>query len=125
MNTIDFFVFPKTLRRMHQGSLGAYIDEFAAILHDQGYSRTWACDMIRVVADFSRRLYGRHFGAEDVDADRLKRFLAHRKRTRNRTNSDAEEAKKRQILDKNESEENGRRKGTFYAPGFSPLSQRP
>jgi site-specific recombinase XerD len=82
MSTANFFVFPKTLRRMHQGPLGVYIDEFAALLQQQGYSRMWACVMIRLVADFSRWLYRRYLGAEDVDADRLKRFLAHRKRTR-------------------------------------------
>jgi hypothetical protein len=76
MSTAAFFVFPKTLRRMHHGPLGVYMDEFAALLQVQGYSRKPACEMIRVVADFSRWLYGRYLGAEDVVADCLKRFLA-------------------------------------------------
>ncbi len=88
MSTAAFFVFPKTLRRMHHGPLGVYMDEFAALLQLQGYSRKPACEMIRVVADFSRWLYGRYLGAEDVVADCLKRFLAHRKRARTVGRSD-------------------------------------
>ena len=88
MSTAALFVFPKTLRRMHHGPLGVYMDEFAALLQLQGYSRKPACEMIRVVADFSRWLYGRYLGAEDVVADCLKRFLAHRKRARTVGRSD-------------------------------------
>lgn len=82
MSAAAFFKFSSTLRRMHQGPLGVYIDEFAALLQQQGYSRHSSCEMIRVVADFSHWLCRRYLGAEDIDADRLKRFLAHRKRTR-------------------------------------------
>lgn len=39
---------------MHEGPLGVYIDDFAALLQEEGYSLHSSCEMIRVVADFSR-----------------------------------------------------------------------
>jgi hypothetical protein len=54
MSAAAFFKFSRTLRRMHEGPLGVYIDDFAALLQEEGYSRHSSCEMIRVVADFSR-----------------------------------------------------------------------
>ena len=39
MNTAAYFSAPKTLRRIHAGPLGPYVDEFASWLQEQHYSR--------------------------------------------------------------------------------------
>jgi hypothetical protein len=37
-----FFRNPQTIRQKRQGPLGAYIDDFAQLLSDQGYTRECA-----------------------------------------------------------------------------------
>jgi hypothetical protein len=39
MSTSAYFAAPKTLRRVHQGPLGPYINDFAQWLQEQHYSR--------------------------------------------------------------------------------------
>ena len=68
-------------RGMYEGPLGPHIDEFIARLQGQDYARHSIRCKVRVIADFSRWLDKCHFGADAVDADRVQRFLAHRKRS--------------------------------------------
>lgn len=80
MGATDFFVFPSTRRRIYAGPLGPYIDEFTDRLQQRGYSKNSIRTKIRVVASLSRWLGNHDLGPANVDADRLKRFLAYRKR---------------------------------------------
>lgn len=81
MSTTAFFAFASTRRRMYAGPLGPHIDEFIAQLQGQDYATHSIRCQVRVIADFSRWLDRRHLGADAVDADRMRHFLAHRKRT--------------------------------------------
>jgi site-specific recombinase XerD len=70
----------KTGRRICGGPLGPYIDPFIALLEEQGYRRRSVNSAARIVADFSRWLYGHYLDAKDCDVDRVRRFLIFRKR---------------------------------------------
>ena len=78
MNTAAYFAAPKTLRRIHEGPLGPYVDEFASWLQEQRYSRSSGRGAIRAVANWSRWLQGRRVASGDVDAKLLDRYLAYR-----------------------------------------------
>jgi site-specific recombinase XerD len=77
MNTAAYFAAPKTLRRIHQGPLGPYVDDFAGGLQEQRYSRSSGRGAVRAVANWSRWLYGRRVGSGDVDAELLDRYVAY------------------------------------------------
>ncbi len=77
-----FFVFPQTRQCMHEGPLGCHIDDYARLLHDQGYSRPAARDQIRLVADLSRWLQRQGLGARDLHQPRIAAFLRFRQRPR-------------------------------------------
>ena len=77
MNAATYFAAPKTLRRIRQGPLGAYVDDFASWLQEQRYSRSSGRGIIRAVAHWSRWLYGRRVASRDVDAELLHRYLAY------------------------------------------------
>ena len=47
---------PHTLGRMREGPLGAYVDEFARQLSDEGYSRAACRYALQVVADLGHWL---------------------------------------------------------------------
>jgi len=81
MSTTAFFACPKVLRRVGFGPLGVYVDEFAALLQREGYSKRRACSMIRVISRFSRWLYERYLAATDFNPHQVARFLAHCRRS--------------------------------------------
>lgn len=58
------------------------MDGFAAWLWERGYSQATAYPYIRVIADFSRFLERKDFGAGEVDESRANEFLRHRRRRR-------------------------------------------
>lgn len=78
--TTRFFSFPSTIRRMHEGPLGRFVDSFAQQLHELQFSRESARTQILCVADFSRWMDRRNLNAEDLDADTVDRYLKHRSR---------------------------------------------
>jgi integrase/recombinase XerD len=80
MGTAVFFAFASTRRRMYAGPLGSHIDEFIALLQDQGYARHSIRCKVRVVSDFSRWLDKHDLGFEDLGAERVNRYLLYRKR---------------------------------------------
>ena len=80
MSATEFFTFPRTHRRLYAGPLGPHLDEFTDHLQERGYSISSIRTKLRAVASFSRWLESHNLGPEDVDAERVKRFLAHRKR---------------------------------------------
>ena len=75
MNTAAYFSAPKTLRRIHAGPLGPYVDEFASWLQEQHYSRALGQTSVRAVANRSRWLQNRHVAAWDIDANLLGRYF--------------------------------------------------
>lgn len=81
MSKPEFFVFAGTRRRMYAGPLGSQIDDFIELLQEQGYDRHSIRCKIRSVADFSRWLHRQEWALEDVDPDRVRRFLSYRKRS--------------------------------------------
>jgi site-specific recombinase XerD len=89
MSATEFFTFSRTHRRLYAGPLGPHIDEFTDHLQERGYSRSSIRTKLRVVASFSRWLKRHNLGPEDVDAERVKRFLTHRKRVGHRIAADA------------------------------------
>lgn len=80
MNAKVFFSFAGTRRRMYAGPLGAHIDDYIALLQKQGYVRHSIRCKVRAVAAFSRWLDKQKIALEDVDPDKVARFLARRKR---------------------------------------------
>ena len=76
----QFVTFPTTRQRMHEGPLGAYIDEYAALLYEQGYSRQGGGWQIRWVAVLSRWMQQRGLQAKDLTPPTVARYLQFRKR---------------------------------------------
>ena len=89
MTTAPFFAFASTRRRMYEGPLGSYVDEYIQELREQGYLQHSIRGKVRVIADFSRWLDGQKLGPDDVGRDRVKRFLVYRKRIKCWTFGDA------------------------------------
>jgi site-specific recombinase XerD len=81
MSNTGFFAFAGTRRRMYAGPLGSHIDDFIELLQEQGYDRHSIRCKIRSVANFSRWLDRQDWALEDVDPDRVRRFLSYRKRS--------------------------------------------
>jgi site-specific recombinase XerD len=84
MGTEAFFTFPSTICRLHEGLLGPYVDDYAALLLAQGYCRKAARSQLRCVAEFSRWLKRRKLSVEDIDGATIDEFLSayHRRRRR-------------------------------------------
>jgi len=80
MSTDRFFSSPHTIRRLHEGPLGGYVGDYADRLQQQGYSRQFARDQIRSVADLSHWLQRKRLGVDDIDPPQLVRYLRYRKR---------------------------------------------
>jgi site-specific recombinase XerD len=78
MNTVNYFTAPKTLRRVHAGSLGPYVDSFASWLQAQHYSPATVQRFVRAVADWSRWLHVHGVGSNDVGAKQLDGFVRYR-----------------------------------------------
>lgn len=73
-----FFSNPKTIQRMYEGPLGHYIDGYAALLDEQGYSKQSACSQTRLVNDLSIWLHQQGFKANDVNETTIDMFLKDR-----------------------------------------------
>ena len=77
---IPFFTDPHTLHRLHDGPLGAYVDAYAALLQNQGYSRQSARHQLQLVADLGRWLQRQGLGATDLTPARVARYARHHQR---------------------------------------------
>lgn len=73
-----FYSDPSTLRRMHFGPLGEHIDAFAEWLSQQGYERELLRYKIRWVAYLSHWLHRHRLRVEDLNEQRIERFLRRR-----------------------------------------------
>jgi len=77
--TDQFFRDFQTASFLHEGPLGVYVDAFAALLQEQGYSAQSARIQTRLVADLSRWLRRQGLAARDLSPERLRSYLKHRK----------------------------------------------
>jgi len=80
---------PRTLKRMREGLLGAYVDAFAQQMIDQGYTRTSARYALQLVADFGRWLSRCRTLVPQVTAERLASYLKYRSERRHFRSGDA------------------------------------
>ena len=55
------------LQHLYTGPLVPHLDAFAAVLFEQGYSRSTIKGKIRVIAKFSQWLQTRHILIEDIN----------------------------------------------------------
>jgi site-specific recombinase XerD len=92
--TNHFFKDPKTVRRLQEGPLGAYIDAYAALLKGQGYSWQSTRIQIRLAADLSRWLDRKGLAANDLNPQRVDGYLRCRKRHLRPHRGDASALKK-------------------------------
>jgi site-specific recombinase XerD len=75
--------------RLRRGPLGLYVDGFAGLLFEQGYSGSVGRQKIRLVADLSRWLERKQLGIEALNEQRIADFLkARRKRFRRHHNDE-------------------------------------
>ena len=72
---------PSVVRRLHDGPLGLYVDDYAAQLVEQGFSRVTALRSLRLVADLSRWLERRKLGVDQLDEAALRQYQSFRART--------------------------------------------
>jgi site-specific recombinase XerD len=82
MTTSAHFRNEKSLRRIHEGPLGIYVDQYAARMTVDGYGRQsgWYC--LGLVSDFSRWLLRTQRGVRDVDEQAVVHYLTDRARDR-------------------------------------------
>ena len=73
--TTRFFSFPSTVRRMHEGALGSFVDSFAQELHELQFSLDSARAQILCFADFSRWMDRHNLNVEDLDVGTVDRHL--------------------------------------------------
>ena len=73
--THHFYLRPEDLERLRRGPLGAYLDGFADLLVDQGYSKQCGRQKLRLVADLSRWIKRRHIKVEVLNERRVAGFL--------------------------------------------------
>lgn len=75
MNTTAYFAARKTLRRLHQGPLGPFIDDFANWLQEQHYSCSSGRTFVRAIANWSLWLHRRGVACRDINAGLLDRYV--------------------------------------------------
>lgn len=85
----QFYSNPRTLQRIHEGPLGAYMDMFATYLHENGFARSSGRYRITVIAKLSRWLEQRKLGIGDLNEKRVNEFILGRKRSGRLRHGDA------------------------------------
>jgi site-specific recombinase XerD len=68
----------KTLQPLQSGPLGAYLEKFAALLVQQGYSSEAGWKKVRLVADLSRWMVQKNLPLGELDEQRTTAFLGWR-----------------------------------------------
>jgi site-specific recombinase XerD len=76
-----FCLKPSALKRYQFGPLGSYLEGFAHLLSEQGYSRKYGMEKIRLIALLSRWLAEKKIGIQELDEQRITDFLKARKNT--------------------------------------------
>lgn len=72
------FALPKTHQRMQEGPLGRYVSDYAALLHEQGYSPQSSPRKISLIADWSRWLQTQGIEARGLNSKDVEQYLQHR-----------------------------------------------
>lgn len=80
---------PRTPLRMREGPLGAYVDDLARQLSEEGYARASARYALQLVADLGRWLSRRRIIAPRLTPEHLGSYLEYRSRHRHRRSGDA------------------------------------
>ena len=76
----QFFTLSQARPRMRQGPLCPYIDEYAALLCEQGYSRRFTGRQIHWLADFSRWLQRQGLHFKEINSPGIASYLRYRRR---------------------------------------------
>ena len=84
MTTTAFYsaARPSVIRRLHEGPLGPYIDEYASRLVQQGLSCITARRTLCLIADLSRWLERSRLTVDQLDEEALRLYRRYRARTR-------------------------------------------
>ena len=85
----QFYKDPRTPLRMREGPLGAYVDDLAWQLSEEGYARASARYALQLVADLGRWFARRKIVAEQLTPEHLERYLEYRSRHRHYRSGDA------------------------------------
>lgn len=75
-------------QRLRSGPLEPHLDDFAALLQEQGYSRQAGQQKLRLAADLSRWLQRKRLPVEELEEERFREFFDARWRRRRWHNSD-------------------------------------
>ncbi len=78
----QFYKDPRTPLRMREGPLGAYVDDLARQLSEEGYARASARYALQLVADLGRWMIRRKFVVAHLNPGHLERYLKYRSRHR-------------------------------------------
>ena len=77
-----YFTYPKIQRRMQEGPLGRYTNEYTVLLDGEGYSRQVITQEIHLVADWSRWIQRHSLETRDLDSSCITRYLRDRHKYR-------------------------------------------
>ena len=78
----QFYKDPRTPLRMREGPLGAYVDDLARQLREEGYARASARYALQLVADVGRWMARRKIVAAQLTLEHLECYLDYRSRHR-------------------------------------------
>jgi site-specific recombinase XerD len=70
-----FYCASRVLQCLRSGPLGPYMDKLAALLFEQGYARQTGRLQLRLLGELSRWLQRRGLGVEDLDEQKIAKFL--------------------------------------------------
>lgn len=76
----QYYKNKRTLMRMREGPLGAYVDALAQQLSDEGYARASARYALQLLADLGRWLGRRRMTASQLTPECLQRYMEYRSR---------------------------------------------
>jgi integrase/recombinase XerD len=85
----QFYKDPRTPLRMREGPLGAYVDDLAQQLSEEGYARASARYALQLVADLGRWMARRKIVAAQLTPEHLECYLEYRSRHRHCRSGDA------------------------------------
>ncbi len=85
----QFYKDPRTPFRMREGPLGAYVDDLARQLSDEGYARASVRYALQLVADVGRWMARRKIVAAQLIPERLECYLEYRSRHQHCRSGDA------------------------------------